>query len=609
MYYLAGGRAVSEYQRIKTKIALDTLTAYYLYFIDTSRPLSASEAVQVHTLLPQSQAIPVDNVEQLPVSGPDYLLVVPRLGTVSPWSSKATEIAKICGFSMIKRLERGVLWCLASLTPPEQVEQLKALIHDRMTEVVLTQIEEAQGLFATTPARPLGMIPLLSQGRAALVTANQAQGLALSASEIDYLLAHFTQIQRDPTDVELMMFAQANSEHCRHKIFKAQWIINEQLQPYSLWQRIRQTYERHPGAILSAYHDNAAVIEGFSVPRFMADPQSHHYGYQTETTAILMKVETHNHPTAISPFPGAATGSGGEIRDEGATGQGAKPKAGLTGFSVSHLRLPEAPQPWESAYETPKRLATALEIMLAGPIGASRFNNEFGRPNICGYFRSFEYTLNAHHRGYHKPIMLAGGLGNIRPNHIQKQKIKPNTALVVLGGPALLIGLGGGAASSIAAGLSDAELDFASVQRENPEMQRRCQEVIDACWQLGADNPILSIHDVGAGGLSNALPELVHDSGCGGRFDLAAIPTADPSLSPLELWCNEAQERYVLAIAQEHLEVFKTLCQRERCPYALVGEATAAPQLQLYQDDRALIDIPLAVLFGHPPQMQRHIKR
>lgn len=537
-----------------------------------------------------------------------YLLVIPRPGTISPWSTKATDIATVCGLSSVKRLERGVIWHTNPPLDDSQFSQFSPLIHDRMTEAVFFSIEDAEAIFSQATPRPLRTINILERGKQALIQANQQQGLALSDEEIDYLVNNFKLLQRNPTDVELMMFAQANSEHCRHKIFNADWTVDGRAQHQSLFQMIRHTYEQHPGAVISAYHDNSAVMKGFNSTRFLPDSSTHQYHKIEEESAILMKVETHNHPTAISPFPGATTGSGGEIRDEGATGRGAKPKAGLTGFSVSHLRLPEAPQPWETPYETPSRLATALQIMLEGPIGASAFNNEFGRPAICGYFRTFEIDMNGQRRGYHKPIMLAGGIGNIRPQHIQKQKIPPESLLIVLGGPAMLIGLGGGAASSMAAGHSFEELDFASVQRGNPEMQRRCQEVIDACWRMGADNPILSIHDVGAGGLSNALPELVNESGCGGEFKLGAIPSADPSLSPMEIWCNEAQERYVLAIAKNNLSHFQALCERERCPYAVVGETIKAQHLRLDEDDRVFIDMPLSVLLGKPPKMCRDVE-
>jgi len=613
MYY-TGSPALSNFRLEKllkiTKNYVPTLTtikAQYLYFVDLKRSLSETEEAQLRVLLPESKSS-----QSLQNEG---FLVIPRPGTISPWSSKATDIANVCGLSAVKRLERGVLWHFTTTATPltkSQITQIVPLIHDRMTETYLSlpvSLPLNELLFNQASPRPLQTIDLLKQGKSALSQANQAQGLALSEAEIDYLFNNFKLLQRNPTLVELMMFAQANSEHCRHKIFNASFIIGGQTQPLSLFQMIRHTHQQHPGMVISAYHDNSAVITGFDSRRFVADSVTHQYNYVAEKTAILMKVETHNHPTAISPFAGAATGSGGEIRDEGATGRGAKPKAGLTGFSVSHLRIPAAPQPWETPYPTPADKATALQIMLEGPIGASAFNNEFGRPALCGYFRSFEIEVNGQRRGYHKPIMLAGGLGNISPTDVHKQTIPPKSLLIVLGGPAMLIGLGGGAASSMAAGQSHAELDFASVQRGNPEMQRRCQEVIDTCWRQGANNPILSIHDVGAGGLSNALPELVHGSDSGGRFELNAIPLADPSLSPMEIWCNEAQERYVLAIVPEDLAGFAAICERERCPYAVVGESTEAQHLYLSKGDISCIDMPLAVLFGNPPKMRREVER
>ncbi len=565
MYY-TGGTALSTFRREKLLkiVQTSTLNAQYLYFVELVRPLSENEESQLRALLPDNTS------KKVTLQKGKYFLVIPR--TISPWSTKATDIATVCGLSAVKRIERGILW-------HTDATQIIPFIHDRMTETVLSDIKQAEMLFNVAAPR----VNILAEGKYGLITANKEYGLALSENEIDYLVKA---LQRNPTLVELMMFAQANSEHCRHKIFNADWIIDGQKQEISLFQMIRHTYEQHPGHVISAYHDNSAVMKGY------------------EDRDILMKVETHNHPTAISPFPGAATGSGGEIRDEGATGRGAKPKAGLTGFSVSHLRLPDAPQAWETPYETPTRMATALQIMLEGPIGASAFNNEFGRPAVCGYFRSFEMDVNGRRRGYHKPIMLAGGTGNIRPEHIQKNKIPPQSLLIVLGGPAMLIGLGGGAASSMVAGHSSAELDFASVQRGNPEMQRRCQEVIDACWRMGADNPIISIHDVGAGGLSNALPELVKDGGCGGEFILNAIPSADPSLSPMEIWCNEAQERYVLAIDTENLSLFSKLTERERCPYAVVGKTTKEQKLQLSDN---LINMPLSVLLGNPPKICRNV--
>ncbi|NMQ19775.1 phosphoribosylformylglycinamidine synthase [Candidatus Competibacter phosphatis] len=539
-------------------------------------------------------------------------LVVPRPGTLSPWSSKATDIARNCGLQHVRRIERGVAYYLEStraLTAGEQA-LLKPLLHDRMTEAVLEPDDDPALLFAQAEPAPLASVDLLSGGRDALVVANRELGLALSEDEIDYLLDSFIRLERNPSDVELMMFAQANSEHCRHKIFNADWIIDGIAQDRSLFAMIRHTHERHPADVLSAYHDNAAVMTGFSAGRFFPDPADSQYRYHPEDVHILMKVETHNHPTAISPFPGAATGSGGEIRDEGATGRGAKPKAGLCGFSVSHLRIPDFAQPWERDYGKPDRIVSALDIMLEGPIGAAAFNNEFGRPNLAGYFRAFEEDgPDGQRRGYHKPIMIAGGLGNIREPHVHKAELLPGAAIVALGGPALLIGLGGGAASSMATGSSHAELDFASVQRGNPEIQRRAQEVIDRCTALGTANPILSIHDVGAGGLSNAVPEIIHDAGRGGRFELRDVPNDDPGMSPMQIWCNEAQERYVLAIAAEGLETFRTLCERERCPYAVIGTATEAPRLTVEdrQFDNRPVDLPMNVLFGKPPKLLREV--
>jgi phosphoribosylformylglycinamidine synthase len=619
MYCYKGGNVLAHFRRDKLLAQMQrvvpsllTLTANYLYFVDWTYPLSSAEEERLCAVLPNNprQLIEHDDTitaEQKNDHCKQTFFVIPRPGTISPWSSKATEIAAICGLAAVKRLERGVLWHLLASIPLDdsQINQLATLIHDRMTEIVQFSLSETTALFNQAPPRPVKIIPLLETGKTALIQANHRQGLALSTEEIDYLFEHFQSQQRNPTEVELMMFAQANSEHCRHKIFNAQWLIDGQMQPLSLFQMIRHTYQQQPQPVLSAYRDNAAVMRGFPSQSLWPDNTTHHYHTLTEDTAILMKVETHNHPTAISPFPGAATGSGGEIRDEGATGRGAKPKAGLTGFAVSHLRIPDAMQPWETAEEMPSRLATPLQIMLEGPIGASGFNNEFGRPAIAGYFRSFEQIVNGKRRGYHKPIMLAGGIGQIRLPQVQKQPIPPESLLIVLGGPAMLIGLGGGAASSLTAGKSSADLDFASVQRGNPEMQRRCQEVIDTCWRLGDANPILSIHDVGAGGLSNALPELVHDGGCGGQFQLEAIPVADFSLSPMEIWCNEAQERYVLAITPANLSLFKQICERERCPYAVVGKTTTLQQLSLYQGDQRLIDMPLAVLLGKPPKTQR----
>jgi len=547
--------------------------------------------------------------------GAPLFLVIPRPGTISPWSSKATDISHNCGLHQIRRIERGIAYYLEfeRRLSDGELAALKPLLHDRMTEAVLEPGNEPAALFRQAQPAPLATIDILSGGRDALVVANGEFGFALSDDEMDYLLENFIRLERNPTDVELMMFAQANSEHCRHKIFNADWVIDGQRQAHSLFAMIRHTHQCHPTDVLSAYHDNAAVMAGFPAGRFFPDPVDGQYRYHPEDVHILMKVETHNHPTAISPFPGAATGSGGEIRDEGATGRGAKPKAGLCGFSVSHLRIPNFIHPWEECdYGKPERIVSALDVMLEGPIGAAAFNNEFGRPNLTGYFRTFEQDgPDGQRRGYHKPIMIAGGLGAIREPQIHKAELPPGTAIVTLGGPAMLIGLGGGAASSMTTGSSQEDLDFASVQRGNPEIQRRAQEVIDHCVALGANNPILSVHDVGAGGLSNAVPEIVHGAERGGRFELREILNDDPGMSPMQIWCNEAQERYVLAIAAKGLARFKILCERERCPYAVIGAVTEEQQLILddRQFDNRPVDLPMNVLFGKPPKMLREVKR
>ena len=590
----------------RTGAGISAVSARFVHFVDIAAPLSAEATQVLGRLLEYGPRIAWNDVTG------QKLYVVPRLGTISPWSSKATDIARNCGLSDVRRIERGIAWTIAGSATDEKA--LRGALHDRMTESVLERAEDGEKLFVRAEPRPLNRIDL-APGRSALVDANKRLGLALADDEIDYLMKSYATLGRNPTDVELMMFAQANSEHCRHKIFNADFVIDGEKREKSLFKLIKQSTEASPGGVLSAYHDNAAVMEGHVAARFMPDGASGEYGYSTEPVDILMKVETHNHPTAISPYPGAATGSGGEIRDEGATGRGAKPKAGLTGFSVSNLRLPGAVRPWEQDYGKPSRIASALDIMLEGPIGGAAFNNEFGRPNLCGYFRTFELSApgpaGREVRGYHKPIMLAGGLGNIRREHVKKHEIPAGAKIVVLGGPAMLIGLGGGAASSMASGASEEDLDFASVQRDNPEMERRCQEVIDRCWALGAKNPIVSIHDVGAGGLSNALPELVNDSGRGATFSLRAIPSDEPGMAPLEIWCNEAQERYVLAITAEALPSFEALCRRERCPYAVVGTATSERRLKL--DDAHFseqpIDMPLEVLLGKPPKMTRTADR
>lgn len=615
MLVLRGGPALSE-SRLERTLAqlrglapgLERLDAEFVHFADVSGTLDAQKLEVLKALLRYGPSMAADRPEAMGA----LLVVVPRIGTISPWSSKATDIAHSSGLDQVKRLERGVAYRIAGRDAEEMLlEVLAPELHDRMTHSVLRTVAEAEQLFAVQEPRTFDRVPLLAEGRDALVRANAELGLALAEDEIDYLERSFQGLGRDPSDVELMMFAQANSEHCRHKIFNANWVIDGKAEEGSLFAMIRNTTESSPDGVLSAYVDNASVAEGGTARRFFPDPASGEYGAIEEPVHYLMKVETHNHPTAISPFPGAATGSGGEIRDEGATGRGAKPKAGLTGFSVSNLRIPGAEQPWERDFGRPARIASALDIMLEGPIGGAAFNNEFGRPNICGYFRTFEERVPGPNgdevRGYHKPIMLAGGVGNIRGSDVHKSEIAIGSPLVVLGGPALRIGLGGGAASSMASGASRQDLDFASVQRDNPEMERRCQEVIDRCWALGDDNPILSIHDVGAGGLSNALPELVHGSDRGGTFELRDIPNDEPGMSPLEIWCNEAQERYVVALSRDRFNVFEELCRRERAPFAVLGEAVGEDLLRVADRhfENAPIDLPLSVILGKPPKMQR----
>ncbi|MBU8895082.1 phosphoribosylformylglycinamidine synthase [Corallococcus sp. M34] len=617
MLTLRGAPALSDFRLAKLLShcrervpAVAAVYAEFVHFADTSAPLSETEQTSLHRLLEYGpRSVPGERSGSL-------LLVIPRPGTVSPWSSKGTDIAHNCGLgAKVRRMERGTAFYVAGphgrALEEAALEALTSVLHDRMTQAVVRRMEDAAILFSTHAPRPLTRVDVLGGGRAALVAANRELGLALADDEMEYLVARFGELKRNPTDVELMMFAQANSEHCRHKIFNASWTIDGKAKERSLFQAIKNTHAAHPGGVLSAYKDNAAVIEGFEAERFFPDGQSGEWRSKREPAHIMMKVETHNHPTAISPYPGAATGAGGEIRDEGATGRGAKPKAGLTGFSVSHLRIPGLPQPWELPYGKPERIVSALDIMLEGPIGGAAFNNEFGRPNLAGYFRSFEQQVSTPEgvevRGYHKPIMLAGGLGNIRAEHVKKGTLQPGDLLIVLGGPAMLIGLGGGAASSMAQGASAADLDFASVQRDNAEMQRRCQEVIDRCWALGEENPLRSIHDVGAGGLSNAVPELAHDNALGGRLELRAVPNAEPGMSPVEIWCNEAQERYVLGVAPADLPRFRALCERERAPFAVLGEATAEQVLKLgdQQLGDAPIDLPMDVLFGKAPRMHR----
>lgn len=548
------------------------------------------------------------------------LFVLPRFGTISPWSTKATDIVKHCGLDQVARVERGVAFYINAvpLLSEGEISQLAILLHDPMTESVVTELDQAEQLFRHELPQPLMEVPLLKKGQSALEEANQELGLALSNDEIEYLVAQYKALDKNPTDVELMMFAQVNSEHCRHKIFNADWIVDDETKEHSLFRMIRETHMQNGKGTLVAYSDNSSVLAGSSGERFFPNPESKEYQSVNEPIHILCKVETHNHPTAISPFPGAATGSGGEIRDEGATGRGSKPKAGLSGYSVSNLRIPAAPRPWENPEAKPARIASPLQIMLEGPIGGASFNNEFGRPNIAGYFRTYEQAISNEGdvRGYHKPIMLAGGLGNIREQHVEKNIIPDGSYIVVLGGPAMLIGLGGGAASSVASGQSSEQLDFASVQRGNPEMQRRCQEVIDSCWALDDRNPIVSIHDIGAGGLCNALPELVGDAGRGGTFNLRDVLNDEPGMSPMQIWCNEAQERYTLAVAPERIDEFKAICARERCLYCVVGQATDDEVLVLQDSyfeegserQQTPIDLPMETLFGKPPKMLRDVQ-
>jgi len=610
---LPGAPARSAFRLDKLRAALAPLApgltgldARFVHLVDLQAPLDDASRAVLDALLRY------DTLDPPPAELPRLdVLVTPRPGTISPWSSKATDIARTCGLDAVVRIERGVVWTIQGTWSPAERAAALPLLHDRMTEAVLPDLGAALALFAHAAPRPLSTMPVLAWGLSALEQADRALGLALAPDERDYLVDAFTRLGRDPTDVELMMFAQANSEHCRHKIFNATWTIDGQDQDRSLFQMIRNTHALHPGGVLSAYKDNAAVARGVPVDRLLVTAEDRVYTTVREPAHLLMKVETHNHPTGISPHAGAATGSGGEIRDEGATGRGGKPKAGLTGFCVSDLHLPGAPRPWEAAVGTSPRMASAREIMTDGPLGGAAFNNEFGRPALVGTFRTFclrvEGAQGPEWRGFHKPVMLAGGCGHVRPGHVEKGGIAPGDALIVLGGPALLIGLGGGAASSMATGESTADLDFASVQRANPELERRCQEALDRCIALGDHNPVRSVHDVGAGGLSNAFPELVHDAGRGARFELRQVPSGEPGLSPMEIWSNEAQERYVLAVAPQDLDTFAALCERERAPWAVVGHAT--DDGQLFVGDTLLpatpVDLPLSVLLGKPPRMHR----
>ena len=616
MLKIPGTSALSDF-RVKKLLAelqvvepnITAVSARFIHFADIENDLNDSQTAII------SQLLAYGSLQSSTDNQGEILLVVPRSGTISPWSSKATEIAQRCGLSAVKRIERGIEYSLMTNKPlsASVKTQLSALLHDRMTQSVLLDNAEPD-LFTQHQPKPLLSVAIIEQGRDALVQANSQLGMALSDDEIDYLTASFQNLGRNPTDVELMMFAQANSEHCRHKIFNADWTIDGIEQAKSLFGMIRNTADKSPEGILSAYSDNASVVAGSKAQVFIRNAITGEYGYVEEDAHLLMKVETHNHPTAISPFPGAATGSGGEIRDEGATGRGSATKAGLTGFSVSHLKIPGFPQPWEQENGKPERIASALSIMLEGPLGGAAFNNEFGRPNLAGYFRSFEQPAPGSNgnefKGYHKPIMIAGGMGNIRPMLIEKHAIPAGSLIIILGGPAMLIGLGGGAASSQASGAGCENLDFASVQRENPEMERRCQEVINHCNSLGDDTPIISIHDIGAGGLSNAVPEIIHDCERGGKFELRNVHNADIGMSPMQIWCNEAQERYVVAIKPESLALFTSFCEREHCLYAVIGEATEQEHLLL--NDALLgdkpVDIPMSVLFGKPPKMHRNVK-
>ena len=606
---LCGGSALSAFRLDKlnreiglVQPGLSIAAARYLHFVEVDGSLEDADA-------------DTDTLARLLTYGPPAVeadgrtvLVTPRVGTISPWSSKATDIARHCGLGDVRRIKRGVSYTVQG---DGDLETVLPLLHDRMTEDVLASPDQAAELFHHVAPKPLAGIDILGHGPQAVADANAALGLALAPDEIDYLVDYFTSRNRNPTDVELTMFAQANSEHCRHKIFNAQWVIDGESRRESLFGMIRETHRANPQGTVVAYADNAAVMEGRDAARFFADPLTNRYVSRRELTHTLMKVETHNHPTAISPFPGAATGSGGEIRDEGATGRGSKPKAGLCGFSVSDLRIPGFVRPWEGPGSKPGRIASPLAIMIDGPIGAASFNNEFGRPNLAGYFRSYEQTVAGVRRGYHTPIMLAGGVGNIGAAEAHKGEIPAGALVIQIGGPGMLIGMGGGAASSMATGANTADLDFDSVQRGNAEMQRRAQEVIDRCRALGARNPILSIHDVGAGGLSNAVPELAHGGGRGARIDLRAAPNEEPGMTPREVWCNEAQERYVLAVAPDDLETFRALCERERCPFAVLGHATDDQRLVVHDPVFGLdaVDMDLPALLGKPPRMTRDVAR
>ncbi|MCU4420816.1 phosphoribosylformylglycinamidine synthase [Acinetobacter lwoffii] len=607
MFIVAGAPAHSSFKktqllsRLTSISSVQSIESQWVYLFDQA--LSEQQQQSALQLLNDGQSFELHQA----ASDEIQILVTPRVGTISPWSSKATDIFKNCN-TPVHRLERGVLFTLKGVK--ELSKEALQVLHDRMTESVFNAIEDAAVLFVETAPKPLNSIDILGKGKEALVKANNEFGFALSMDEIDYLTEAFIKLGRNPNDIELMMFAQANSEHCRHKIFGSEWTIDGEVQPLSLFQMIKNTYKESPTDVLSAYKDNASVIVGSDTQRFYPTQEDNGhqvYKYKSQAAHILMKVETHNHPTAIAPFAGAATGSGGEIRDEGATGRGGKPKAGLTGFTVSNLNIPGFEQPWEENYGKPSRMASPLQIMIEGPLGGAAFNNEFGRPALNGYFRTFEQNVNGDVKGFHKPIMIAGGYGNIRPDHVEKDPILPGDLLIVLGGPAMLIGLGGGAASSVDSGKLGENLDFASVQRENPEMERRCQEVIDTCWRMEDHNPIVSVHDVGAGGVSNAMPELVNDHELGAVLDLRKIPSLEPGMSPMEIWSNEAQERYVLAIRPSSLELFESICARERCPFAVLGEATEARHLTVEDPlfGNKPVDMPMQVMLGGTPRMSR----
>ena len=617
MLEIPGQSALSKFRIAKLLQSLqrqdervEAISARFSYFVAVKSPLSGRQEKRLKVLLLSGESAASLG------KGAKKIYVVPRPGTISPWSSKATDIALACDID-VERIERGICYGLhfKGKASDAHVRSLGTLLFDRMTEALLDNGDEAFALFEAHEPAPLATVPLGDGGRKALEKANSELGLALSSQEIDYLVDNYSEIGRDPTDAELMMFAQANSEHCRHKIFNASWVIDGVSKEERLFGMIKSTTEAAPEGVLSAYSDNAAVIEGWRGSRLMPAPDSREYRYSDEAVHILMKVETHNHPTAISPFPGAATGSGGEIRDEGATGLGAKPKAGLTGFTVSHLRIPDFEQPWEIDFPHPDRMATPLEIMIEGPIGGAAFNNEFGRPNLLGYFRTYESALpglgDNEIRGYHKPIMIVGGIGNVRAEHANKIDVPVGARVVVIGGPAMLIGLGGGAASSLASGTSSEDLDFASVQRGNPEMQRRAQEVIDRCWQMGDDNPILLIHDLGAGGLSNAVPEAVDHSKHGARVELREVDNAEPGMSPMGIWCNEAQERYVLIVSDDRIEEVTAFCERERCPSYVIGTLTDDGRLVVNDSefDNSVVDMSMDMLLGNPPKTIRHATR